>query len=177
METDGGGWTVFQRRQDGSVNFNKNWAEYEKGFGNLTGEFWLGLSKIHRLTQGEINTLRVDFGGFDGSIGYAKYSAFNIGNETSHYTLTVGGHSGTAGNDLAAYNGHRFATYDNDFDNCIGTWGNNGWWQHGVGSGCFYTHLNGNYGQHIGAWGGIYWYSWSGTTNLKFADMKTRRQN
>uniref|UniRef100_A0A1X7VN37 Fibrinogen C-terminal domain-containing protein n=1 Tax=Amphimedon queenslandica TaxID=400682 RepID=A0A1X7VN37_AMPQE len=132
METDGGGWTVFQRRQDGSVAFNRNWADYEKGFGNLTGEFWLGLSKIHRLTHGETNTLRVDFGGFDGSVGYAKYSEFNIGNETSHYTLTVGGHSGTAGNDLAAYNGHRFATYDNDFDNCIGKWGNNGWWQHGI---------------------------------------------
>ena len=90
METNGGGWTVFQRRQDGSVDFYKYWTDYEDGFGNLNGEFWLGLSKINRLTKQRSNTLRVDLKDFDSNTAYAQYSTFNVGNSTTKYTLTVG---------------------------------------------------------------------------------------
>ena len=57
----------------------------------ITGEFWLGLSKINRLTKEQSNTLRVDLGDFINKKAYAQYSAFSVGDSTTEYTLTVGG--------------------------------------------------------------------------------------
>ena len=79
--TAGGGWLVFQKRLDGSVDFYCGWAEYKGGFGSLTGEFWLGLDKIHRLTSSRKYKLRVDLEDFAGNVFYAEYGLFEVATE------------------------------------------------------------------------------------------------
>ena len=76
--TAGGGWTVFQRRLDGSVDFYLHWSDYKHGFGDLRGEFWLGNDKIHRLTSDDKKVLRVEMTHFHGNTRYAKYSMFGV---------------------------------------------------------------------------------------------------
>ncbi len=94
--TAGGGWTVFQKRLDGSVDFYRDWTDYKSGFGNLNGEFWLGLDKIHRLTQSENGKLRVDLKDWEGDTRFAEYDSFAIGDEASKYSLSLGSYSGTS---------------------------------------------------------------------------------
>jgi hypothetical protein len=92
---NGRGWKVFQRRQEGSVYFYRGWSDYKVGFGNLTGEFWLGLDKIHRLTTSTTQKfLRVDMWDFDGTHAYAKYNNFSVASESDSYKLIVGNFSG-----------------------------------------------------------------------------------
>jgi len=94
--TAGGGWTVFQKKIDGSVDFYRDWADYKKGFGNLNGEFWLGLDKIHRLTNSDTFKLRVDLEDWEGETRFAEYDMFAIGDEASKYILSLGSYSGTS---------------------------------------------------------------------------------
>ena len=171
METDGGGWTVFQRRQDGSVDFYRGWNDYKNGFGNIDGEFWLGLDYIHWLLSlsKSGNELRVDLGDSQGNRAYAKYSTFSVGDESTKYVLGVGGYSGNAGDSLRVdyHNGMNFTTKDQDNDqrgstNCAvqyyGAW----WYKH-----CYHSSLNGGYHD------GIRWHHWK-SEPLKFSEMKFR---
>ena len=97
MDTDGGGWTLFQRRHDGSADFYRNWADYKVGFGNLEGEFWQGNDRLHRMTAVTPHRLRVDMEDFEFNTRYAEYSSFKIENEAAKYKLSVSGYSGNAG--------------------------------------------------------------------------------
>ena len=92
--TAGGGWTVFQKRLDGSVDFYRGWNDYKRGFGNLNGEFWLGLDKIHRLTKAVKNRLRVDLEDTTGETAYADYDMFAVTSERAKYQLSIGTFSG-----------------------------------------------------------------------------------
>ncbi|XP_028127853.1 angiopoietin-4-like isoform X2 [Diabrotica virgifera virgifera] len=52
MESRGGGWTYIQNRFDGSQDFYLPWRDYKFGFGDLDGEFWMGLENIYHMTEG-----------------------------------------------------------------------------------------------------------------------------
>ena len=84
---------MVQKRLDGSVNFYRGWDDYKRGFGNLSGEFWLGLDKIHRLTR-KRSKLRVDPGDFSGNTAFAQYNLFEVGGEGNQYRLSTGTYSG-----------------------------------------------------------------------------------
>ena len=94
MRTDGGGWTVFQRRQDGSENFFRGWSDYKAGFGDQSGEFWLGLDRIHRLSNSGHDVLRVDLTDFNGFQRYAQYEKFSVADRSDIYRLNIGAFSG-----------------------------------------------------------------------------------
>jgi hypothetical protein len=154
MTTDGGGWTVFQKRFNGFVDFYRGWQDYKTGFGNLSGEFWLGNDKIHRLTKRKITVLRVDMEDWNGTTGYAMYSSFVIADESDSYRLDVHGYSGTAGDSLttaqslimnSVNNGMKFSTFDQDNDkkslNSCAIYYEGAWWYNA----CYVSHLNGKY--------------------------------
>ena len=177
METDGGGWTVFQRRMDGSVNFYRYWTDYQQGFGNLSGEFWLGLDKIHRLTSVPTQ-LRIDLQDFDGNSRYVQYTSFGVGDSASKYILSVSGYSGTVYDCFGPSNGYRFSTRDQDNDplgntNCAQRF-KGAWWYH---TGCHHSNLNALYhgGAHSSHADGVNWCVWRGYSySLKFTEMKLR---
>ncbi|XP_073496469.1 ficolin-1-A-like [Phyllobates terribilis] len=178
METDGGGWIVFQRRWDGSVDFNKNWDSYKKGFGNQWSEFWLGNDNIHLLTSTGNFQLRVDLEDFDKNRVYATYSGFQLGGESDKYPLYLGNYTeGTAGDSLSLHKNRKFSTIDNDNDsskrvNCAEFY-SAPWWH----TACFDSSLNGEYlrGEH-NIKGGIAWSTFKKIEySLKFSEMKFRQ--
>eukprot|EP00064_Thunnus_orientalis_P011648 superscaffoldBa00001700_g11679 len=170
METDGGGWTVFQRRKDGSVDFFRGWKDYVKGFGDLSGEFWMGLDSIHNLTTTTRMSLRVDLRDGHESV-FAKYSTFEVAKR--NYRLTVGGYSGTAGDSLSYHNSRIFSTKDRDsapfITRCAMSY-RGGWWY----KNCHEANLNGLYGIDV-KHQGVIWTTWKGKDfSIPFTEMKMR---
>jgi ficolin len=168
--TDGGGWTIFQRRLNGQVDFYRNWTEYKNGFGDLNGEFWLGNDHLSSLTASGEHELRVELEDFEGNNVYAKYSKFKIYPEEENYKLEVSGYSGTAGDALEDHNGKMFSTFDrnNDEDtrNCAVQF-HGAWWY----KACFHSNLNGQYSEKSNK--GIRWHHWK-ISSLKKVEMKFR---
>ena len=174
MRTDGGGWTVFQRRQDGSVEFYRGWNDCKSGFAPLTAEFWLGNDRIHRLTVARPSTLRVELEDWNGVRAYAKYGKFNIGDEQAKYRLELGSYSGTAGDSLISeHNKKAFSTKDRDNDrwisNCAVRYAG-AWWY----DSCYHSNLNGKYLGRTSDDRGARWMSFRSSLSLAFTEMKLR---
>uniref|UniRef100_A0A8D2KR95 Fibrinogen C-terminal domain-containing protein n=1 Tax=Varanus komodoensis TaxID=61221 RepID=A0A8D2KR95_VARKO len=148
MVADGGGWTMIQRRQDGTVDFNRTWQEYRQGFGSLQGEHWLGNEYLHLLTRVGQHVLRIELEDWHGVKRHAIYRKFKVASEAHLYRLTAREYQGSAGNALSYsrnYNhDHKcFTTWDSDNDNYplgnCGAYYGAGWWF----DSCLAANLNG----------------------------------
>ncbi|KAF1373437.1 hypothetical protein PFLUV_G00238850 [Perca fluviatilis] len=178
MDSQGGGWTVFQRRMNGTVNFYRGWDEYKTGFGNPAGEYWLGLKSVFYLTNTKRYELLVDMEDFEGNTVFARYSKITLDPESYGYPLYISGFTdGGAGDSLSFHNRQRFTTFDKDQDSYSGNcarlslgafWYNN----------CHHANPNGVY-----RWGadstvshvGVEWISFKGYNySLKTISMKIR---
>jgi hypothetical protein len=94
---NGSGWTVVQRRIDGTVSFRRPWNDYKHGFGGPYGEFWIGTETLHRLTSQRDYRLRVDMWDWEGGRWFAEYDTFRVNNEQNKYRMRVRGYHGDAG--------------------------------------------------------------------------------
>ncbi|XP_065902526.1 fibrinogen-like protein A [Dysidea avara] len=149
----GGGWTVIQRRRDGSIDFKKrDWVEYEDGFGSLSGEFWLGLRSINCLTSQGNWELRIDYQLSNRTKSYLHYKQFSVGPSEDQYQLSISGFDSVGLTDPFYYNadntinGMKFSSHDRENDlwspgNCAHNDG--GWWYKSCGTVWFNNNYNG----------------------------------
>jgi len=174
LRNENEGWIVIQKRNERLLNFNQNWENSKNGFGDLNGEFWLGLENIHQLTKNKDMILRVDLIDTDDNELYVQYENFYIGDETLNYVFLASGHSGQIGDifNEGKYTamGQSFTTFDRDNDkldeNCAVKYPS-AWWH----KDCFRTNLNGDVSlHHFRVYDGRY-------TDIKSSVMKIRRAN
>ncbi|XP_045597186.1 fibrinogen C domain-containing protein 1 isoform X2 [Procambarus clarkii] len=142
METDGGGWTVFLARNNLTKheNFNRTWSDYREGFGNASGEYWLGNENLHTMTYNRAYTLRMDFRLTDGTDKWGEWPEFVVDDEAALYRLTASKYNALSTIDhcLAVHTGKSFSTFDYDNDhtpakNCAEE-SKGGWWYYNCGT-------------------------------------------
>ncbi|XP_077617065.1 tenascin-X [Crocuta crocuta] len=172
METDGGGWLVFQRRMDGQTDFWRDWEDYAHGFGNISGEFWLGNEALHSLTKAGDYSMRVDLRAGDEAV-FAQYDSFRVDSAADYYRLHLEGYHGTAGDSMSYHSGSVFSARDRDPNNllisCAVSY-RGAWWYRN----CHYANLNGLYGSTVDHQG-VSWYYWKGFEfSVPFTEMKLR---
>jgi len=129
------GWLVWLRRVDGSVSFDRDWADYKAGFGDYNGNLWLGLCQLHTITNSGNYKLRAEMEAWGGEKKWAEYGTFRVAAESDNYRLTIDDYnSDSTAYDYMYYDNNRqFTTRDADHDgrsdgNCAVPRGGGGWW-------------------------------------------------
>ena len=186
---EGKGYTVFQRRMNGEEDFNRTWTEYALGFGELDGEHWLGLERLHRITQNAFrcnrSELHISLRAFSGQTYMAEYGYFKVLGENQNYKVFTAGFKGTAGDSFRKDEGNRwtsngmeFSTCDKDNDkdengNCA-TRFCGGWWYNR----CYYANLNGIYDgdSNTTDWLGVLWSPAEGRNSFEWSEMAVYTQ-
>ncbi|KAL8585672.1 hypothetical protein ACOMHN_053170 [Nucella lapillus] len=179
------GWIVFLRRKDGSEDFYRDWKSYVKGFGNVSGEFWMGLEALYQITNSASSSggsyyLSVDLRDWNDTHGSALYTNFSLGPAHLYYPLNVSYSHGSANDSLSNSNGLPFTTKDADRDkstkkNCAVKHHGAFWYLR-----CTAVNLMGRYYNTSTAPNkdGLTWKTWRGTAySLKFAQLKIRPQD
>lgn len=128
-------WTVIQRRDNYSIqyNFNASWEDYKHGFGDLNRDFWIGNEFLHLFSQKHNLILRIELQDFENNSVWAEYDTFKIDSEGNNYRLSVSGYTGNASDSFSVHSGSYFSTFDKTNDEapeccpCAVSYGG-GWW-------------------------------------------------
>lgn len=189
QETEGGGWTIILSRIPHEVvelatNFSRGLRDYKVGFGEPSGDYWIGLENIHKWTSTRDYQLRIEMKDFNGDHAFAHYDKFYLEDEAHGYRLHVDDYRGNAGDSLSNMNnwdnytadGMMFSTHDEDRDtsheiNCAEYWDIGGWWYNR----CSWANLMGPYKLPDSGNGiGINWHKWRNKQYIKEATMMIR---
>ncbi|TRY54406.1 hypothetical protein DNTS_023683 [Danionella cerebrum] len=151
---------------------------WTQGFGNIDGEYWLGLENIYWITNQGTYKLLVTLEDWSGRKTFAEYASFRLEAESDFYRLRVGRYHGNAGDSLTWHNGKQFTTLDRDHDVYTGNcahYQKGGWWYNA----CAHSNLNGVWyrGGHYRSryQDGVYWAEFrGGAYSLKKVVMMIR---
>merc|ERR1712226_1088701 len=177
MVTEGGGWTVIQRRNTGIVNFFQNFETYAEGFGDLgpNSEFWIGNRLLHELTSRWNYEMIIELTNADGEMKQVHYDTFKVDSECNGFSLTLDySEDSDLPDSMRSNREMKFSTFDNDNDmsnsNCALRF-QGAWWYNN----CTESNLNGLFlpaGTAMDP--SIHWYGWEQNRALAFVEMKIR---
>ncbi|KFM82351.1 Techylectin-5A, partial [Stegodyphus mimosarum] len=180
MDTEGGGWTVIQRRGNFSRPvdyFYKTWEEYKRGFGLLSEDFWIGNDVIHAFSNQKLYSVRFDLTDYNGTKAHAVYNKFWIDDEDHSYRLHISGYHGNAGDSMLVHDNQKFSTKDKKNDNSKTThcavYNKGAWWYNN----CHQVNLNGLYVKSTFNYTGIIWRGFREFKTLESTEIKIRPYN